>query len=154
MAATIKGLDCELFFNAGTYGTPTWNACPSVRSANYEITTNEVDASRRGSGGWRLNETTLKEATLNVTFVKDKTDAVFEAIRAKVEADASMELVAYDGGNASGSHGLDGVFKCTSWTETQDLEDVVVIEAVFRPTSDADIPNPLFIEDALPTSRT
>lgn len=150
--ATILGLDCELFHNSGSYGTPTWGACDSVKDASFEITVNEVDASRRGSGGWRLNETTLKDATLNVTFVKDKSDTVFTAIESKVQSNTSMELVVYDGGNASGSDGLDAVWKATAWNETQDLEGVVNIEATFRPAPDDNI-SPVFISDTLPVTR-
>jgi hypothetical protein len=149
---TIRGLDCELFYNSGTYASPTWAAVDAVRDANYEISMNEVDASRRGSGGWRQNETTLRDATLNVTFVKDKDDTSFVAIESAAQAGTAVELVAYDGANAVGSDGLDAKWKCTSWTETQDLEGIVVIEAVFRPTPDADI-TPNFLSGALPTTR-
>ena len=149
---TIRGLDCELFYNSGTFGSPTWNAVDAVRDANYEISLNEVDASRRGSGGWRENETTLRDATLNVTFIKDKDDTHFVAIQTAAQAGTAVELVAYDGGNASGSDGLDAMWKCTSWTETQDLEGIVICEAVFRPTPSTDL-TPTFISDALPTTR-
>ena len=153
--STILGLDCELFHNSGTYGTPTWGACNAVKDASFEIAVNEVDASRRGSGGWRLNVTTLKEATLNVTFIKDKADAVFTAIEAAFQANTAMELVVYDGGNASGSDGLDAMWQVTQWNETQDLEGVVQIEATMRvaPSTTAFPLNPTFISDALPTSR-
>ena len=152
--ATILGLNCELFKRtaASSYGTPSYTAIDAVKDANYEITVNEVDASRRGSGGWRQNETTLKEGTLNVTFIKDKDDAMFLEVETAFQANNGMELVAYDGGNASGSDGLDAWWKVTSWNETQDLEGVVIIEAVFRIAPDADL-NPTFVSDTLPTSR-
>jgi hypothetical protein len=154
--ATIIGLDCELFHNSGSFATPTWGACDAVRDASFEISVNEVDASRRGSGGWRLNITTLKEATLNVTFMKDKDDTVFNAIEAAFQAGTAMELVVYDGGNASGSDGLDALWQVTQWNEGQDLEGVVTIEATFRvapPTTALPI-NPTWLSDALPTSRS
>lgn len=154
--ATIIGLDCELFHNSGTFATPTWGACNAVKDASFEISVNEVDASRRGSGGWRLNATTLKEGTLNVTFIKDKDDTVFTAIEAAFQANAAMELVVYDGGNASGSDGLDALWQVTQWNESQDLEGIVQIEAVFRiaaPTTALPV-SPTWLADALPTSRS
>jgi hypothetical protein len=150
--ATIIGLDCELAHNSGSYATPSWANCDAVKDANLEITVNEVDASRRGSGGWRQNETTLKEASLNVTFVKDKDDTVFIAIETAFQANNSMELAVLDGANAVGTDWLTAKWKATQWNETQDLEGVVNIEAVFRIAPDADLV-PTYGSDALPTSR-
>lgn len=151
--ATILGLECKLFHNSGTYATPVWGESTAVKDASLEITINEVDASRRGSGGWRQNETTLKEATLNVTFVKDKDDAVFVAIETKFQSNTSMEMAVVDGANASGSDWLDAQWKATQWNETQDLEGVVNIEAVFRIAPDADLV-PTFGSGTLPTDRS
>jgi hypothetical protein len=152
--ATILGLNCKLFKRtaASSYGTPVFTAVDAVRDASYEVEVTEVDASRRGSGGWRQNETTLKNATLNATIMKDADDAMFVEIQTAFEANASMELVAYDGADASGSHGIDAMWKVTQWNETQDLEGVVQIEATFRPAPDADL-SPTFISGTLPSSR-
>lgn len=149
---TIIGMECELFHNSGTFDTPVWAACDAVKDANLEISVGEVDASRRGSGGWRQNETTLKEATLNVTFVKDKDDAVFSAIETAYQANAAMELAALDGPDAVGTDWLTAMWKVTQWNETQDLEGVVNIEAVFRIAPDDDLV-PTYGTGVLPTSR-
>lgn len=150
--STIIGLECELFHNSGTYAAPVWGACNAVKDANLEITVAEVDASRRGSGGWRQNETTLKEATLNVTFVKDKADTVFNAIETAFQANAAMELAVLDGSNAVGTDWLTAKWKATQWNETQGLEDVVNIEAVFRIAPDTALA-PTFGTGVLPTTR-
>jgi len=149
---TIRGLDCEIFYNSGSYASPTFAEVDAVRDANYEVSLSEVDASRRGSGGWRMNETTLKDATLNITFVKDKDDTSFLAIQTAAQGGTAVELVAYDGADATGSDGLDAMWKCTNWNETQDLEGIVICEAVFRPTPDSDL-TPTFLSGALPTTR-
>lgn len=151
--ATIIGLECELFHNSGTFETPTWAACDAVKDASLEITVAEVDASRRGSGGWRQNETTLKEASLNVMFVKDKDDTVFNAIETAFQANNAMELAVLDGANAVGTDWLDAMWKVTQWNETQDLEGVVNIDAVFRITPNADLV-PTYGTGALPTDRS
>lgn len=151
--ATIIGLDCELRHNSGTYASPTWAKCDAVKDANLEVTVNEVDASRRGSGGWRQNETTLKEATLNVTFVKDSDDTTFTAIQTAYQANNAMELAVLDGADGSGTEWLTAKWKVTQWNETQGLEDVVNIEAVFRIAPDADLV-PTYGSDALPTTRS
>lgn len=150
--STILGLDCEVFYNSGSFGTPSWDPVDAIRDATLELAVNEVDASRRGSGGWRQMETTLKEATLNVTFVKDKADTEFAAIASAVKAGTAIELAAADGANASGTEWLDAMWKATQWNETQDLEGVVLIEAVFRPTPDANL-TPNWGSGTLPTTR-
>lgn len=149
----IRGLDCEVFRNSGSYVSPTWAAVDAVRSASYEITSSEANTNRRGGGGWQTSKQLLKDATLNVTFVKDLDDADFDALLQAFEAGTPVELVAYDGGNASGSHGLDAVWEVQSWNETQDIDDIVLVEVTYKPTDDADIPYPVWLDDTLPTSR-
>ena len=154
--ATIRGMDCELFYNSGTYASPTWSAVDAVENANYEITWAEISSNRRGNSGWETVEPGLRSARLNVTFVKDKDDTAFNALLAAAQAEppTAVELVAYDGANASGSDGLDAMWRPIQWREGQEIDGVVKIEAVYAPVSDDDdIPNPIFISDALPTSR-
>lgn len=150
--SVIIGLSCTLYHNSGSFASATWGKCDAVKDANFEITVNEVDASSRGSGGWRQNETTLKEASLNVTFVKNKADTVFGAIETAFQANAAMELAVLDGPNAVGTDWLTAKWKATQWNETQDLEGVVNIEAVFRIAPDTDLV-PTWGTGALPTSR-
>ena len=154
--ATIRGLDCELYYNAGTYTTPTWNIINAVENANYEIEQEEISSNRRGNSGWSTQEPGLKSATLNVTFVKDKDDTNFNALVTAFQAEpqTAVELVAYDGTSGAGSDGLDAMWRCTSWNETQGIDEVVKIEAVYKPvSSDSNIPNPVWLSGTLPASR-
>lgn len=150
--STILGLDCTLYHNSGTYGSPTWAKSGAARDVTLEVQVTEVDASRRSSNGWRENETTLKDATLNVTFVKDKADTTFVAIEAAYKANTAMEMAVVDGANAVGSDWLDAMWKATQWNESQELEGVVTIDATFRPAPDTSL-KPNYGTGALPTSR-
>ena len=149
---TILGLDCKLFRNSGSFAAPTWGEAVCVKDASLDISVNEVDASRRETLGWRQNETTLKEATLNVTFVKDKDDAVFMEILGDFQSNTGQELAVLDGDNAVGTNWLTAKWKATQWNETQDLEGVVNIEAAFRIAPDADLV-PTWGTGALPITR-
>jgi len=153
--ATILGLNCKVFFNDGTHGTPAWEEIDSVVNASIEIEVAEVDASRRGSGGWRQNETTLRDATLNLTMIKDKEDVGYTDLEDEFHANTSFELAVMDGPNAVGSDYLTALWKVQSWNESQDLEGVVTIEAVLRPSpaTTANPLNPTFGTGVLPTSR-
>lgn len=149
---TIIGMDCELFHNSGTFITPVWGQCDAAKDVSIEVQVNEVDASRRGSGGWRQNETTLKEATVNATFVKDKDDATFVAIESAFRSNSSMEIAVLDGANAVGTDWLTAKWKVTQWNESQGLEDVVNVEATFRIAPDEDLV-PTYGTGLLPTTR-
>jgi hypothetical protein len=148
----LKGFQCKLMHNSGTFGTPVWAESDAVRNATLDVGEGEVDASSRASGGWKLSETTLSEATLNVTFVKEKTDASFVAIESAAKAKTALELAALDGPDGVGTDYLDAMWKAFSWNETQDLEGILIIEAVFKPCPDADL-SPTWGTGALPTSR-
>ncbi|MEM7557486.1 MAG: hypothetical protein AAF394_00050 [Planctomycetota bacterium] len=151
---TIKGLDCEVFkrTDASTYASPTYQRVDAVRNANYTIENEEVDATRRGSGGNRETEITLRNVTGNMTLVKDKDDPMFLELQTHARNKTAFEAVFYDGDDAAGSDGLDSMWKITSWEETQDLEDIVIIECTCKPTPDADL-SLSFISDTLPTTR-
>ena len=153
---TIRGMDCKLYFNSGSFGTPTWAVVDAVENANYEISWAEISSNRRGNSGWETSEPGLRSARLNVTFIKDKDDATFELLRAAAEAEppTAVELVAYDGASGAGSDGLDAMWRPLQWNEGQEIDGVVKIEAVYAPVStDANIPNPLFLSGTLPASR-
>jgi len=148
----LKGFACKLMHNSGTFGSATWAACGAVRNATLDVGQGEVDASMRASGGWKQSETTLSEATLNVTFVKDKADATFSAIESAAKAKTAVEMAALDGPDGATTDWLDAMWKAFSWNETQDLEGILIIEAVFKPCPDASL-SPTWGDGALPTTR-
>jgi hypothetical protein len=154
--ATLLGLGAKAFINDGSYGTPAWEEIDSIVNLSLEIEVNEVDASRRGSGGWRQNETTLRDATLNLTMIKDKEDTGFTDLEDEFHANTAFELAVLDGANASGTDWLTARWKIQQWNETQDLEGVITIEAVLRPApATTAIPlNPTFGTGTLPTTRS
>lgn len=153
--ATLLGLNAKVFFNDGSYGTPAWEEIDSVVNASLEIEVAEVDASRRGSGGWRQNETTLRDATLNLTMIKDKEDVGYTDLEDEFHTNSAFELAVLDGPNASGTDYLIARWKVQAWNETQDLEGVITIEATLRPApATTAIPlNPTFGTGTLPTTR-
>lgn len=153
--ATILGLNCKVFFNDGTHGTPAWEEIESITNASLEIEVAEVDASRRGSGGWRQNETTLRDATLNLRLIKDKEDVGYTDLEDAFYANEAFEAAVLDGPNAVGTDYLTARWKVQSWNESQELEGVVTIEAVLRPTPATVLAplNPTFGTGVLPTTR-
>lgn len=146
------GLDCNLYYNSGTYGSPSWAAVDAVRESSLEIVKGEADATSRGGNGWREILGTLKDATLNVTFVKDSSDTNYVALETAFRNGTKIEIAVADGEDGSGTNWFTAKWDIMSWNESQPLEDAITVEATFRPTPDADL-SPTFGTDALPTTR-
>lgn len=142
---TIRGVDCKIYLNTGTYATPTWTEWTSIVNATLNMEVGEFDASRRGSGAWRERGTTLRDISVDGECIKDKDDTTFVAIESSVQSNASVELLIMDGDRTSAnSDGVRGLFRALSWNEGQELEEGVSIDFNFRPYPNTDSP-PAFV---------
>lgn len=150
---TIKGLDCDFMINTGTYASATWVEVGAVVNVTIDDELTEVDASRRSSGGWREMVTTLRDMTVNVDVIKDIDDPGFLALFAAATDKTPIEIAIVDGDNTvDGTDYVNFMSIITQWNKPQELEGVVQIAAVFRPTPDPDIV-PTFDVTPLPTTR-
>lgn len=148
----LKGFACVLMHNSGTFASAVWAACGAVRNATLDLGNGEVDATSRASGGYKQSETTLTEATLNVTFVVNKSDTTYVAIESAAKAKTPLELAVLDGPNGTGTDWFDAMWKAVSWGAPQELEGILTVDAVFKPCPDASL-SPTWGDDALPTTR-
>lgn len=128
--AEIRGIDCKVYFDAGS-GYVEW-AC--VRNTTVSLTFDETDATCRGSGGFRQSAVTL--ATLEVTgdAIKDKADASFLAIEAAAIAKSTIPVQVMDGPNdETTSDGWAFDAQVFSWSEDQNYEDIVTVSFTLKP---------------------
>src|SRR6185369_2155283 len=69
--AAIVGLDLKLYYNAGTYNSPTWTELTTVKDlkTNGEVMKAEVTARL---STWVMNIPTLKKAALDFGLLRDE----------------------------------------------------------------------------------
>lgn len=137
----IRGLDCKIYFNSGTYGTPTWAEWACVRDTVLNLTHDEVDSSCRGSGGFRRIATTLSMLEVSGTALKDKDDPSFVALELAARNKTTVDILVMDGVRTSAdSDGwrLDG--QILNWTENQPFEDIVSVDFSIKPARSENAP--------------
>lgn len=139
---TLKGIDGKVYRNSGTYGSPTWALVTTVIEVTVNLENSQIDASNRNSN-YRLSLPALTDISVDLRLHKDKDDTHFLALETAAQTRANIDLLVLDGAqNVAASDGwrIQGFF--TSWTETQALEDAIVVDATFVPAA---ISNPVAV---------
>lgn len=135
--AILKGLDCKVYRNSATYGSPTWALVNPVIEVTANLTNTAFDASNRDSN-YRLQLPSLTELSFDIRMHKDKDDTDFAALETAAQARTTVDLLILDGlqtSAASDGWRIQGFF--TTWNESQPLEDAVTVDATFVPAATA-----------------
>lgn len=144
--AAILGMNCKLYRQ--TTGTraawPASGAAPNldevgnVRDATINLETGEADTTTRGNNGWRSTEATLKDGSVEFEMVWDNSDADFTAIKDAYFNSTTIALAALTGvSTTAGVQGLWADFSITNFSQTQGLEDAVVVSVTAKPAFSA-----------------
>lgn len=134
----LTGLDCKLYYNTGTYGTPTWTEIDNCRDLSMSREKGDADGSKRSST-WREKLTTLKDMSIEWEMVYDTEDANFAALKTAWDDNTNLDLAIADGAIAtSGTEYTRAICKLFDFTEEQPLEDVVVVSVSAAPTPNSD----------------
>lgn len=137
----VLGLDCKLYRNTGTYGSPTWVLIENVKDVTLSLTKSSADVTTRNNGGWRAEIGALKEGSIEFDSVWDTTDADFAVILAAWVANTTVEFLVLDGLLATaGSQGLRASCQVMECTRTEPLEEAVMAKVVLKPTISANAP--------------
>lgn len=152
---SIKGIDCRIYLNTGTFAAPNFQPWACVRSSQINLGFSDVDATCRGSGGYKLSSPTISELEVTGDCVKERDDAVFVAMATAARNKSPVDILVMDGDRtaAAGPNGSDGwrmMASFASWNEGQPLDDIVSVEFSLKPTRNADIPGPIPVQSPYP----
>ena len=78
--ATILGMNAKLYYNTGTYGSPTWTLITNVRDVNLSLDSEEADVTTRANSGWKTSVVTLRTAQITFQAIYDKADTASQAL--------------------------------------------------------------------------
>ncbi len=134
------GMNCKLFRNTGSYGSPTWVEVPTVRDATLSCERTEADASYRGGGGFENVMWTLMKINVEADMVWDTADAGFAAIRAAFFANTPIEFMALDGANSSGSQGVRATMGVGKFNRAEPLAGIAAAAISLKPYPSANNP--------------
>lgn len=114
MAGPNTGAECKLYYNTGTFGSPTWTEIPGAIDVNVAIDASYADVSSRRSL-WRMEAKALQGLTVTFGYRRRQgvSDAVFTALRGYALARTKFELAVADGAIATtGTQYVRGTFQC------------------------------------------
>ena len=132
------GLDARLYVNTGTYGSPTWTNIDITKDVALSQSAGGADVSTRGSGGYVEELATLKTLSLAFNINKVIADAQFETLRDAFKNRTTVDMAVADGNIAtSGTEYMRFEGLVFEWNENQQLTEGVTIDAVIRPTPNA-----------------
>jgi hypothetical protein len=133
--AVLKGIDCKVYRNTATYGSPTWALVNPTIEVTVNLENSTFDASNRDSN-YRLQLPALTDISVDFRFHKDKDDADFLALETAAQTRANLDLLILDGlQTVATSDGWRVLGFFSSWTESQPLEDAITVDATYVPAA-------------------
>jgi hypothetical protein len=133
--AVLKGIDCKVYRNTATYGSPTWALINPTIEVTVNLENSTFDASNRDSN-YRLQLPALTDISVDLRFHKDKDDADFLALETAAQTRANLDLLILDGlQTVATSDGWRILGFFSSWTESQPLEDAITVDATYVPAA-------------------
>lgn len=136
MANAIIGLDCKLYYNAGSYDTPDWVEVTIARDVTLSRTKGEADVSNRGSR-FKKRKATLIDAGVTTEFVWDTENTQFQAFQEAFDNDTPIECLVLDGDvEVAGSQGLRANMDVFKFDRSEPLEGAVMASIELKPTYD------------------
>jgi hypothetical protein len=133
--AVLKGIDCKVYRNTATYGSPTWALVNPTIEVTVNLENSTFDASNRDSN-YRLQLPALTDISVDFRFHKDKDDADFLALETAAQTRVNLDLLILDGlQTVATSDGWRILGFFSSWTESQPLEDAITVDTTYVPAA-------------------
>ena len=135
------GMNGKLYRNTGTYGVPVWTEITNVKDLTLNLEKGEADVTTRANEGWRANQPTLKEASIEFDMVWDTDDDGFSAIQDAFFNDTTVEVAVMDGDITDGTtEGLRATVGVSTFSRGEPLEEAMTVSVTLKPTYSAHAP--------------
>lgn len=140
--AIVLGLNCALYQNTGSYGTPTWSVISGVQNLTLSMDKAEANVSTRASS-WEQIAATLKKVSVEFNMPWDVSDSRQQAIldNFTASAGASLEFLILAGTTSDvGAEGIRASFDIIKFNRTEDLEGAAMVEIAMKPAKSSNAP--------------
>lgn len=138
MATPKLAEDAKLYYNAGSYASPTWTLICNVKDLTMTLESAETDVTTRCGSGFNEYVAGLTDVTISFSMIYDPSDTAWEALRGHFFAKTAVEMLVLDGLVATaGSEGLRATCIVRSFTRNETLGEAIMTDVVLRPTPNA-----------------
>lgn len=131
------GLDCKVYRNAGTYGTPTWNEIVDISDLTVPAEADAPEARNRAS---TIKQYLVAAIDIGAEFelLYNPADADFAALQGAFFARTSIEFAFMDGAIATvGNQGIRATCFITGFSRNENRDDAVTYSVTLKPAATA-----------------
>jgi hypothetical protein len=133
--STRLGRNHKLYYNAGSYGSPTWTEVTLVKDGTLNQDTEKADASSRASGAYNADVVTMINLGFEAEIIRDTANAVFLVLETAFYALSPVEFLILDGPvGTTGSRGVRATCQIQKWTRGEPLKGIATQQMTIGPT--------------------
>lgn len=131
MPGPIIGLDCKLYYNSATYGTPTWVEVSEIGDLTLPDFTLSLAEIKTRSSVYVKHLAGLKTLSVEFDYLYGAASTVFNYLRTAFFDRTVEEFAIMDGPIATtGREGIRGPFFIESFPINQNLEEASMVQGV------------------------
>ena len=133
--APIIGFNGKMYYNTGTYGTPTWTIISNVGDLKMTDEADEGEIKLRSGGGFYLYVAGLRKLGWEWTSMYDPADTAITALIAAYDARTAKEFLILDqASGTTGSAGFRATCTITKAPRQEELNSAMTYEFAIKPT--------------------
>jgi hypothetical protein len=135
-AAVKRGYNGKLYYNSGSYGSPTWIEIQNIKEAKVTAAFDKYDATTRQGAGVKQYAPTLFDPMFSAKIRSDETDTSgYIPLETAFYGRAVLDVLFLDGARTlNGSRGLRMDVCVFKWDEDQDNDAVDFRDFELAPT--------------------
>lgn len=139
MAAKV-GIDCKLYYNTATYGSPTWTELTTVGDVTLNLTKAQARLSSRANT-FEAYKGAMKDITLSFDMIWDSANTGQTALQASFFSGTVKDFLVLDGSSATaGSKGVRFDGEVMEFTRGEPLNDGVKLSVTVKPAYSSNAP--------------
>lgn len=133
--APILGFQGKLYYNTGSYASPTWSLISNVGDIKATLDADEAEINIRAANGFKLSVAGLIAASWEWSSVYDPADTAQAALIAAFDARSGIEFLILDQAVAtSGSSGMRAWCMIQKAPRQEELGNAMMIDFAIKPT--------------------
>lgn len=133
--STRLGRNHKLYYNAGSYASPTWTEVTLVRDGTLNQDAEKAEAASRGSGAFGIDVVTMLNVGFEAEIIRDTANAVFVVLETAFYALSAVEFLILDGPvGTTGSRGVRAACQIQKWTRGEPLKGIATQQMGIGPT--------------------
>lgn len=139
--APIVGFQGKMYYNTGTYGSPTWTIIDNVGDLKMSDEADEGEIAIRGGGGYMLYVAGLRKVGWEWSSLYNPADAAITALVAAYDARTPKEFLILDqASGTAGSYGFRVMCMIMKAPRQEELSKAMMYDFAMKPTYSANAP--------------